>query len=103
LKLGAPKCQAPSQLPSWIDLRALAIVIWRQGIKRNTRWKFWHHLFSIIKNNPAVWEHYLTMCAHNEHFFEYRQIVKEQIETQLAEFLQREKFERDRSLNKTAA
>ena len=32
-------------------------------------------------------EHYLTMCAHNEHFLEYREIVKEQIETQLAEYL----------------
>ncbi len=27
------------------------------------------------------------MCAHNEHFLEYREIVKEQIETQLAEYL----------------
>jgi radical SAM superfamily enzyme YgiQ (UPF0313 family) len=86
LKLGAPKCHAPAKFPSWIDLRALAIVVWRQGIKRNTRWKFWHHLFSIIKNNPAVWEHYLTLCAHNEHFLEYRQIVKDEIEAQLAEF-----------------
>ena len=85
LKLGAPKCKAPSKLPSWVDLRALAIVIWRQGIKRSTRWKFWHHLFSIFKHNPGVWEHYLTMCAHNEHFLEYRQIVRDRIEKQLAE------------------
>jgi radical SAM superfamily enzyme YgiQ (UPF0313 family) len=90
LKLGAPKHKAPFKFPSWIDLRALGIVIWRQGIKRNTRWKFWHHLFSIIKNNPAVWDHYLTLCAHNEHFLEYRQIVKDQIEGQLTEFLARE-------------
>jgi radical SAM superfamily enzyme YgiQ (UPF0313 family) len=90
LKLGAPKCHPPSKLPSWVDLRALAIVVWRQGFKRNTRWKFWHHLFSIFKHNPAVWEHYLTLCAHNEHFLEYRQIVRNQIEGQLAEFLARE-------------
>lgn len=73
-------------MPSWVDLRALGIVIWRQGFKRNTRWKFWHHLFSILKHNPAVWEHYLTVCAHNEHFLEYRQIVRHEIEVQLAEF-----------------
>lgn len=90
LKLGEPKCKPPAKLPSFIDLKALAIVIWRQGIKRNTRWKFWHHLFSIIKNNPGVWEHYLTVCAHNEHFLEYRQIVKQQIEDQLAEYLKQE-------------
>lgn len=87
LKLGKPTAKPAPKLPSFVDLKALAIVIWRQGIKRDTRWKFWHHLFSIIKHNPAVWEHYLTMCAHNEHFLEYRQIVKEQIEAQLEEYL----------------
>ena len=86
LKLGAPPYQTPFSLPSWVDLKALAIVVWRQGFKRNTRWQFWQHLASIIRHNPGVWEHYLTMCAHNEHFLEYRQIVKDEIEAQLAEF-----------------
>ena len=87
LKLKQTSVKAPFKIPSFVDLKALIIIIWRQGIKRNTRGKFWHHLFSIIKENPGVWEHYLTMCAHNEHFLEYREIVKEQIETQLAEYL----------------
>jgi radical SAM superfamily enzyme YgiQ (UPF0313 family) len=90
LKLGAPRCQAPAKFPSLIDLRALAIVVWRQGIKRSTRWKFWHHLFSIIKNNPKVWEHYLSVCAHNEHFLEYREIVRREITAQLEELLEQE-------------
>jgi len=87
LMLGAPKCKAPFKMPNWVDLRALLIVFWRQGLKRRTRGKFWHHLFSIIKRNPAVWEHYITVCAHNEHFLEYRQIVRDEIEGQVAEFL----------------
>lgn len=87
LMLGAPKCKVPAKIPSWIELQALMIVLWRQGIKRRTRWKFWHHLFSIIKHNPGVWDHYLTVCAHNEHFLEYRQIVRDEIEANLAEFL----------------
>ena len=86
LKLGAPQCHPPAKFPSLVDLKALAIVIWRQGFKRKTRWKFWLYLFSIIKQNPGVWEHYLTLCAHNEHFLEYRQIVKTEIERQLAEY-----------------
>ncbi|CAD5928891.1 putative methyltransferase sll1242 [Planktothrix rubescens] len=86
LKLGAPKCNPPGKFPSWIDLKALTTVIWRQGIKRQTRWKFWGYLFSIIKHNPAVCGQYLTLCAHNEHFLEYRQIVKTEIEQQLAEY-----------------
>ena len=90
LTLGAPKCKTPFKLPSLIDLKAVLIVCWRQGLKRKTRWKFWHHLFSMIRRNPAVWEHYLIVCAHNEHFMEYRQIVRDEIEGQLAEFLARE-------------
>jgi radical SAM superfamily enzyme YgiQ (UPF0313 family) len=90
LKLGAPKAKPAPKPPSLIDLKALAIVVWRQGFKRKTRWKFWHHLLGIIKNNPAVWEQYLTVCAHNEHFLEYRQIVRAEISQQLAAFLEQE-------------
>ncbi len=90
LMLGAPKCKPSFKMPNWVDLRALLIVVWRQGVKRQTRWKFWHHLLGIIKRNPGVVEHYITVCAHNEHFLEYRQIVRDQIESQLAEFLAKE-------------
>ncbi|CAN1213120.1 DUF4070 domain-containing protein [Tumidithrix helvetica PCC 7403] len=86
LKLGGPRVKVPAKLPTLIDLRALAIIVWRQGIKRETRWKFWHHLFSMIKRNPAVWEHYLIVCAHNEHFMEYREIVRAEIEEQLTAY-----------------
>ncbi len=85
LILGAPVCKPAFKWPDFLELRALLLVCWRQGIKRKTRWKFWHHLFSIIKRNPGVWEHYLTVCAHNEHFLEYRQIVRDTISKQIAE------------------
>ncbi|MBV6622608.1 MAG: DUF4070 domain-containing protein [Rivularia sp. (in: Bacteria)] len=87
LIMGKPSWKAPAKKTEWVVIKALLTVIWRQGIKRKTRWKFWHHLFSILKRNPAVFEHYLSTCAHNEHFLEYRQIVQEQIESQLEEYL----------------
>ncbi|MBR8830616.1 MAG: Hopanoid C-2 methylase [Chroococcopsis gigantea SAG 12.99] len=90
LILGAPRCKPPFKLPQMRDLKALAIIVWRQGFKRHTRWKFWHHLFSILRHNPAVWEHYLTVCAHNEHFMVYRDIVRREIEAQLVEFQKQE-------------
>jgi radical SAM superfamily enzyme YgiQ (UPF0313 family) len=86
LKLGAPRVQPEFKLPEWVVVRALLIVFWRQGFKRKTRWKFWHHFFHMLIRNPAVVEQYVTVCAHNEHFLEYRDIVKQQIEQQLAEF-----------------
>lgn len=87
LKLGKPQCQAPATLPEWADIRALAIVIWRQGIKRETRWTFWQHLLSIWRQKPEHLASYLTMCAHNEHFLQYRTIVRQQIEEQLQDYL----------------
>ncbi|MGB0561619.1 MAG: B12-binding domain-containing radical SAM protein [Spirulinaceae cyanobacterium] len=90
LKLGAPKVSPPFQWPQWVIIRAFAIIIWRQGIKRSTRWKFWHHLMHILLTNPGVAEHYVAVCAQNEHFMEYREIVREQIETQLAAYLEQE-------------
>lgn len=86
LQLQPSPCPVPFRFPSLTDLRALAIVVWRQGFKRSTRWQFWRQFFGILKHNPGVWDHYVTVCAHAEHFLEYRQIVRDQIESQLAEF-----------------
>jgi radical SAM superfamily enzyme YgiQ (UPF0313 family) len=85
LTLAPSPNKSPFKPLTRIELRALGIIFWRQGIKRSTRWKFWHHLFSMLKRNPQVFIHYITVCAHIEHFMEYRQIVREQIEAQLAE------------------
>ncbi|MFM9160181.1 MAG: DUF4070 domain-containing protein, partial [Dolichospermum sp.] len=43
--------------------------------------------FSILKHNPKVVEQYVSTCAHIEHFMEYRQIVRDEIESQLAAYL----------------
>jgi radical SAM superfamily enzyme YgiQ (UPF0313 family) len=101
LHMTPPRCKPPAQIPSRVELKALAIVIWRQGFKRSTRWRFWRNLFSILKHNPGVWDQYLTVCAHAEHFIEYRQIVRDQIEAQLADF-QAEEIRRTQSQAKTA-
>jgi hypothetical protein len=39
----------------------------------------------MLWHNPSVFESYLVNCAHLEHFIDYRQIVRDQIEAQLAE------------------
>lgn len=75
------------RMPKLIYIRAFLTICWRQGLKRNTRWQFWRQLFSIIRHNPGVTESYLTNCAHLEHFIDYRQIVRNEIETQLTKYL----------------
>ncbi|UBF26637.1 B12-binding domain-containing radical SAM protein [Kovacikia minuta CCNUW1] len=90
LILGAPTCPSIMHEISWVNIRAVLTVLWRQGFVRKTRFKFWLNLIGILRHNPGVWEHYLNVCALNEHFLEYRQIVRDQIEAQLAEYLETE-------------
>ncbi|MGK7888351.1 MAG: B12-binding domain-containing radical SAM protein [Leptolyngbyaceae cyanobacterium] len=71
-------------MPALVEFRALFTICWRQGIKRNTRWQFWRQLVAIMRHNPKVFQHYLVNCAHLEHFMDYRQIVRDEINAQLA-------------------
>jgi radical SAM superfamily enzyme YgiQ (UPF0313 family) len=104
MKLGAPRHRSKLRKVTWKVVQAFLTVCWRQGVVRETRWKFWHHLFSILRNNPKVVEHYLAVCALNEHFFEYRQEVRTKIEAQLADYLARQKLESSiESVNAPAA
>jgi hypothetical protein len=90
LILGAPKNPVRRRKVDWIAIRALLILAWRQGVVRETRWKFWINLLNILRYNPGVWDHYLTICAYFEHFYEYRQLVRDRIQAQLNEFLANE-------------
>lgn len=75
---------------NWRGVRALALIIWRQGVVRETRWKFWQNLYGMLRYNRGGISSYLSVCAQIEHFLEYRQIVRNQIEAQLAELLARQ-------------
>jgi radical SAM superfamily enzyme YgiQ (UPF0313 family) len=76
-----------SKAISWIVLRAFLTICWRQGMVRSTRWQFWRNLWSMWRVNPGGVSSYLGVCAQIEHFLEYRGIVRQQIEVQVAEFL----------------
>ena len=75
-----------SQPPKLADIRALLTIFWRNGFIRKTRWQFWSQAFSMLRKNPGVFRGYIVACAHLEHFVEYRQVVKDQIEEKMAEF-----------------
>ncbi|WP_040857346.1 DUF4070 domain-containing protein [Thiorhodovibrio frisius] len=84
-KKKAPKPRDPD---AW---RALLIVIWRQGVKRKTRFAFWQHLLWMARNNRGGLGSYLGLCSYIEHFLPYRELVKVQIQTQLAAYSERER------------
>lgn len=87
LLMGEPKHKTTLRKPSWVVIRAMLIIFWRQGILRKTRWTFWPYLFHIMMAKPRNWQHYLSICALGEHFLEYRQAVHQQIQAQLDEYL----------------
>jgi len=71
---------------NWTTIRAFLTIAWRQGVLRKTRWQFWRNLVSMYRHNPGGISSYLAVCAQIEHFLEYRQIVRDEIEAQVAEF-----------------
>jgi len=79
--------KVPFRMLELVEIRAVLTICWRQGVKRNTRFQFWRQLFSVIRRNPNVFVPYLSNCALIEHFLQYRQIVGDEIEGQLAEYL----------------
>jgi radical SAM superfamily enzyme YgiQ (UPF0313 family) len=75
---------------NWKTIRAFLTICWRQGMLRKTRWQFWRNLWNMYRHNPGGISSYLSVCAQIEHFLEYRQIVRNEIEAQVAEFLEGE-------------
>ena len=91
LRMGLPRWQrfvpaafGKASLPAWCDVRALLIVIWRQGIRRDTRFRFWRSIWRVARRNPGVLEQFIVVLAHNEHFMDYRAVVSREIEEQLS-------------------
>ena len=87
LLIGEPNHKPQSRNIDFVTLRAMAIVFWRQGVVRKTRWSFWKYLFHIYRAKPKLWGSYLSICALGEHFLAYRELVKEKIEAQLDAYL----------------
>ncbi|MBN3926013.1 DUF4070 domain-containing protein [Nostoc sp. NMS4] len=75
-----PKGKCPL---TWHKLRLFTIIVWRQGIVRSTRWRFWWQLGAIAFQKPDLLYYYLVALGFGEHFFSFRHEVKVQLETQL--------------------
>ena len=86
IKLGYNKNATKSFSLSWKNIRALGLILGKQGVLASTRWKFWRNLIQVLVRKPQQIETYLTLCAFLEHFTEYRSIVREQIYTQLEQY-----------------
>ncbi|MEL7315745.1 MAG: B12-binding domain-containing radical SAM protein [Cyanobacteria bacterium J06559_3] len=87
---------------NWTTVRAFLIICWRQGILRKTRWRFWGNLAIILWRYPNVAANYIAVCAQAEHFIDFRELVRANIEAQLQAFLAH-KRKTDSAMDRTAA
>jgi radical SAM superfamily enzyme YgiQ (UPF0313 family) len=84
MRIGIPRHSRLKQ-PGWRNIRALGLLLWQQGIIRKTRAQFWRNLLTLVRRHLSLIDHYLTACAQLEHFLEYREVVRDRINNQLAD------------------
>lgn len=70
----------PLTQAEWWLFRA---IVWRQGVVRSTRFRFWWQLMAIAVRKPRLLQDYLTTLGVGEHFFSYRHEVRTQLQRQL--------------------
>jgi radical SAM superfamily enzyme YgiQ (UPF0313 family) len=87
-KLGAPRHKGKYKLEGvtiWTLIRLVLLMVWKQGVVRKTRWRFWWNLGQMYRHNPKVVVPYLATCLGIEHYVYYRQIVQNQIKEQFVQ------------------
>ena len=65
-------------------LRGLALILWRQGLRRPDRADFWNCLLQLLQRRPGRLGDYLWLLLIEEHMLSYRRSVREQVLAQLA-------------------
>ncbi|MDQ1238986.1 MAG: hypothetical protein QG577_1171 [Thermodesulfobacteriota bacterium] len=78
-----PKIKKPFQLPYLLELRAVAITILRQGLLYPSRNTFWKYFFKALWNFPARFDRYITACVEAEHYFDFRETIYREIQSQM--------------------
>ncbi|MFZ4803692.1 MAG: B12-binding domain-containing radical SAM protein [Synechococcus lacustris] len=91
-KLGLPRWQQtkkfrnlPTQLAALnpAAIKGMLTILWRQGVRRESRWLFWRQLSSMLLTKPARLKDYFWMLLLDEHFLDYQSVITEQINGQL--------------------
>jgi radical SAM superfamily enzyme YgiQ (UPF0313 family) len=78
-----PKIKKPFRLPYLLELRAVAITILRQGLLYPSRIFFWKYFFKALWNFPDRFDRYITACVEAEHYFDFRETIYREIQSQM--------------------
>jgi radical SAM superfamily enzyme YgiQ (UPF0313 family) len=61
------------------EIRLFLAILWRQGLMRSTRFRFWPYLAVLAFLKPSLLYEYFIALGAGEHFFAYRHQVKAQL------------------------
>lgn len=75
----------PSELPSLSELRAVAVVLMRQGVLSPSRLTFWKYLLRGLRRFPDRFDRYLASIVFFEHFRRYVETVSVGLRAELRE------------------
>lgn len=65
--------------PYLSEIRAVLIALFRQGVVYSSRWKFWKFLAAAVLKFPSRLPHFFASLVTAEHYFEYRQTIKDRL------------------------
>jgi radical SAM superfamily enzyme YgiQ (UPF0313 family) len=72
-------------MPYASELRAVLIAFFRQGVLYPSRFTFWKLLFRAMLKFPQRLRYFISACIVGEHYYAYRQTIREELESQLAD------------------
>ncbi len=61
------------------EYKALLVLLWRHGIKRPSRFRFWSYGIKIARKNPKAIRRFGSLCGQFEHFHNYNHTIREKI------------------------
>lgn len=80
-----PPITTPFKMPYAWELRAVSIMLYRNGILYSSRAKFWKYLFKAIWKFPTRLDRFITSLIVAEHYYEFKNVIHSSIQSQLKE------------------
>ncbi len=71
--------------PYFSEVRAVIISIFNHGVRYSGRLNFWKKFLSIVFKYPDRFRQFISACIVAEHYYEYRNTIKDLLEAQLKE------------------
>ena len=83
-QMSPPAFPSPFRLPRLGELRALLIVLFRQGWLYASRRNFWRYCFTVLRRFPARLPIFFTLLIKGEHYFVFRRTIAQELSRQMA-------------------